>query len=103
MAADHFFDLIVEEVQSVTPENAAAAHLKIDTLKWASAKLRPQAYSDKLQIAADISGEMRIERKTSPIEMTRRLAFAMAMAAANPSSQIEEEVVQGNLPGGTKP
>lgn len=102
MAADHFFDLIVEEAQAVTPENAAAARVKIDALKWASSKLRPQAYSDRLQVAGDPEQPLVVQRELTPLDSARQVAFALALATANQSQPIEAKVVGENQTDCTK-
>lgn len=48
-AADMFENDIIEAVQSVTPETAAADRVKIDALKWVAARRAPKRYGDRIQ------------------------------------------------------
>ncbi|MGH8032707.1 MAG: hypothetical protein ACREO8_10175 [Luteimonas sp.] len=49
--ADAMDDLILETAEGTTPENAVASRVKIDAYKWRAAKLKPQVYGDKVQLA----------------------------------------------------
>lgn len=47
-AADAFEAEIIERARSANPEDAAAARLHVDTLKWIMARRAPKVYGDKI-------------------------------------------------------
>src|SRR5262245_54676583 len=52
--ADKFFKECIEIADAATQENCNVARLRVDTRKWAAARLAPKKYSD--QIAHDVKG-----------------------------------------------
>ena len=52
-ASDLFEADILTEAQGVTSENAAAARVRIDALKWVAARRSPKRYGDKLALGGD--------------------------------------------------
>lgn len=48
--ADAMDDRILQVADAATPENAAAARVKIDAYKWRASKLKPKVYGDKQQV-----------------------------------------------------
>lgn len=54
--ADTYFDQAIEIARNTTPATCNADRLKVDTLKWASARLAPKKYSEKYQITGDGGG-----------------------------------------------
>lgn len=65
---------ILETARDVTNENAQAARVKIDALKWRAARLAPKKYGDKLSIDADV------RVTTDPEERKARIAELLAKA-----------------------
>lgn len=47
-ASDLFESKILERVELITPESAAADRVAIDTLKWIAARRSPKKYGDKI-------------------------------------------------------
>jgi transposase len=45
--ADAHADKALEVAENATPENAQAARLLVDTLKWRAAKFRPRVYGER--------------------------------------------------------
>jgi hypothetical protein len=52
--AEAMCDEVIDLGRSATSENAAAMRVRVDTVKWAAAKLAPRRWGDKLQ--AELSG-----------------------------------------------
>jgi len=48
--ADYMDDLILEVADSCTPDNAAAARVKIAAYQWRASKLAPKKYGDRLDL-----------------------------------------------------
>lgn len=48
--ADFKFDQAWQIAKDATAETVGVARLQVDTIKWQAAKLRPKAYSDKLEM-----------------------------------------------------
>jgi hypothetical protein len=48
--ADYMDDLILETANSVTPETAHAAKVKISAYQWRAAKLKPKVYGERLEV-----------------------------------------------------
>lgn len=53
LQADLMDDMIIEAAEACTPENAAAARVKISAYQWRASKLAPKKYGDKLAIGGD--------------------------------------------------
>ncbi|MFD1693728.1 hypothetical protein ACFSHR_26330 [Azotobacter chroococcum] len=70
-ASDLFEADIITEAEAVTPENAAAARVKIDALKWVAGKRSPKKYGDRIQ--QEHSGKIQIQDMTDD-ELDRRIA-----------------------------
>lgn len=51
--ADVMDEKILETAEAATPENAAAARVKIDAFKWRASKLKPKVYGDKVALTGD--------------------------------------------------
>lgn len=49
MQADFMDDKIIELIETVTPENATAARVKLAALQWRASKLAPKKYGDKIE------------------------------------------------------
>jgi hypothetical protein len=52
--ADKFFKECIEIADAATQENCNVARLRVDTRKWAAARLAPKKYSD--HITHDVKG-----------------------------------------------
>lgn len=61
--ADSMFEEILTEARSATNTNANAIRVKVDALKWATSKLRPQRYGDKATIQHEGNPQKPIEHK----------------------------------------
>jgi hypothetical protein len=48
--ADSYVDDITDIADRAKPDDAAVARLRIDARKWAASKLKPKAYSDKVDL-----------------------------------------------------
>jgi hypothetical protein len=48
--ADLYFDSLLDLAESATEKDAHVVRLRVDTLKWILARMRPNAYSERLQI-----------------------------------------------------
>ncbi|MGV6475362.1 terminase small subunit-like protein [Azotobacter vinelandii] len=70
-ASDLFEADIITEAEAVTPENAAAARVKIDALKWVAGKRAPKKYGERIQ--QEHSGIIQIQDMTDD-ELDRRIA-----------------------------
>lgn len=90
---DHYFDLVVEAAADVTVENAAAVRAKVDALKWVCARLRPSAYSDKVAVAAEVSGRIEVDTPADPVESARRVLFAMELARRSQEAVVTKSVL----------
>lgn len=53
LQADLMDDMIIDTAEACTPENAAAARVKISAYQWRASKLAPKRYGDKLAIGGD--------------------------------------------------
>jgi len=78
--ADTLADRIIDLADKVTPWSANADRVRIDALKWVAAKLKPQKYGDRLDLALPPASP---DPVTVPnqIEVGRRLAYSIARAA----------------------
>lgn len=54
LQADAKFDEAWEIAELATVENVQVARLKVDTIKWQTAKLAPKKYGDKMDLTATI-------------------------------------------------
>lgn len=61
MQADFMDDKIIELIETVTPENATAARVKLAALQWRASKLAPKKYGDKIE--QHITGSMELTTK----------------------------------------
>lgn len=59
--ADFMFDEIIEVVKKVDPKNAHAIRVRLDAIKWATAKLKPGTYSDYSRKEIESKGDITIE------------------------------------------
>lgn len=59
-SADMFETEILQEAMAVSPEMAAASRVKIDALKWVTARRAPKRYGDR--VAVDHAGSIGIEQ-----------------------------------------
>jgi len=50
LQADLMDDMIIDLINSVTPESASADRVKLAALTWRAAKLAPKKYGDKLDL-----------------------------------------------------
>lgn len=61
LQADLMDDMILDEAEACTPENAQAARVRIAAYQWRAAKLAPKKYGDKLDL--NHSGEIAVGTK----------------------------------------
>ena len=60
--ADFYADAIIEEAdKAIDKDSAAAAKVKVDARKWVASKLKPKRYGDKLDLDANITGNLTIQ------------------------------------------
>ena len=59
--ADEYFDRVLQVVDDVTAESAAAARVKLAGLQWMASKLAPKRYGDKLHLAGDDESPLKVE------------------------------------------
>lgn len=60
--ADYYADAIIEEADKATDrDSAAAAKVKVDARKWVASKLKPKKYGDKLDLDANLTGNLTIQ------------------------------------------
>lgn len=93
-------EAIEESYGATDKDSAAAARVRVDTLKWAAAKRNPRLYADKmLHTGAD--GEGPIQHKLAldysqlePHEMTQLLAL---IEKATPRAKLEGPVIEGEV------
>lgn len=72
MQGDFMDDLILEAANTTTPENAAAARVKIDAYKWRASKLKAKVYGDSTTLKhADADGE---KLDLDPVARATRIA-----------------------------
>jgi hypothetical protein len=50
LQADLMDDMIIDLINSVTPESASADRVKLAALTWRASKLAPKKYGDKLDL-----------------------------------------------------
>jgi len=88
IAEDGTNDYYVDEdgKKRIDHENIARSRLRIDTIKWAAAKMRPKKYADKIGVDSEPidGGELSAPEDASldARERGRRIAFAMAQGIA---------------------
>lgn len=63
--ADVMDDRILQTADTCTPENAAAARVKIDAFKWRAEKLKPKVYGSKTLVGSDPDNPL-----PSPLDMS---------------------------------
>lgn len=62
LQGDTYADEIVEIADTATDkDSAAAAKVRTDARKWVASKLKPKKYGDKLDLDANISGNLTIQ------------------------------------------
>ena len=75
---DQMDDRILELAENCTPETAPADRVKLAAYQWRASKLAPKKYGDRLtqEMVGKDGGPIEIA-DLSPLEMARRVAFAL--------------------------
>lgn len=79
---------MAEELLEIADDKAGDAardRLRVDTRKWMLSKALPKIYGDKLETTTKFADEN--DQPLSALEAARRIAFAFALAEANPGAE----------------
>jgi hypothetical protein len=102
--ADKFFKECIEIADAATHENCNVSRLRVDTRKWAAARLAPKKYSD--HITHDVKGgginfqpQILIQCSSDENGGYEEL-YATPEAASGPAQQSNGDIVPGALTGG---
>jgi hypothetical protein len=71
--ADALFEEMLDRSARATPQDAHAIRVRIDTLKWALAKLHPSRYGDRSEVILGGKVEVQGPRDAAPEWMADRL------------------------------
>ena len=99
--ADKFFKECIEIADTATQENCNVARLRVETRKWAAARLAPKKYSDHISHhvkgGTDINFQPQILIQCSSGEYEE--LYATPEAASGPAQQGNGDIVPGALTG----
>lgn len=74
--ADVMDDKILTVADTCTPENAAAARVKIEAYKWRAAKLKPKVYGDAMTLKGDKQNPLPVEHRLLTPDALSKLSDA---------------------------
>lgn len=84
---DAMDDLVLETAETCTPENAAAARVKIAAYQWRAEKLKPKKYGAAVQLKhADADGE---KLDQDPTATAARIAALLAAGQARKDAEAD--------------
>src|SRR5215472_1983954 len=99
--ADKFFKECIEIADAATQENCNVARLRVDTRKWAAARLAPKKYGDHM--SHDVKGGTNVNfRPQILIQCSSgeyEELYATPEAASGPAQQGNGDIVPGALTG----
>ena len=100
--ADKFFNECIEIADTATQENCNVARLRVDTRKWAAARLAPKKYGDHIQhdVKGGLNFQPQILIQCSSDEGEGFIDVPAAPeAASGPAQQGNGDAVPGALSG----
>jgi hypothetical protein len=92
--AEAMCDEVIELGRNATSENAAGIRVRVDTVKWAAARLAPKRWGDK--IAAEVSGPDGKPLQLQPVQVS----MVPAQVAAGIKALLTRSEAAANLPSG---
>ena len=99
--ADKFFKDCIEIADAATQENCNVARLRVDTRKWAAARLAPKKYGD--HISHDVKGGTNVNFQPQILIQCSsgeyEELYATPEAASGPAQQGNGDIVPGALTG----
>ena len=97
--ADKFFNECIEIADTATQENCNVARLRVDTRKWAAARLAPKKYGDHISHhvkgGTNVNFQPQILIQCSSGEYEE--LYATPEAASGPAQQGKGDIVPGAL------
>ena len=99
--ADKFFKECIEIADAATQENCNVARLRVDTRKWAAARLAPKKYGDR--ISHDVKGGTNVNFQPQILIQCSsgeyEELYATPEAASGPAQQGKGDIVPRALTG----